>query len=81
MTTKKQESDNIKESKIKNQEIKILKSIDSFLEDNIKSRKRIGLSDAFKTWYKFKQKGSYHDKKEIKDWEKLLEKFLNQPTR
>lgn len=56
-------------------------SIESFIEDNVHVRKKMNGGIAFKMWYSFKIKGSFHDKKIMKDWENLFLKFLKEPVK
>lgn len=55
--------------------------INSFCEDDKDVRKRVDRGFAFRTWYKLKKKGSFHDKKTMKEWKVLFTKFINEPTR
>jgi len=54
--------------------------ITSFVEDNVEVRSRNGRGFAFKTFYKFKLEGSFHDKKTMKEWEVLFKKFMTSPV-
>jgi hypothetical protein len=73
MGTKKSEKKVIKKDEYKY-------PINSFIEDSVNVRKRIGGGESFKAWYKLIKKKSFHDKKTMKDWEILFDKFLKEPT-
>ena len=79
----KEEIEEIKEgAKEVKKEIKEHKyPINSFVEENKNVRKRVDAGFAFKTWYKLKKQGSFHDKKTMDEWEVLHKKFMTEPTR
>jgi len=56
-------------------------TISSFVEESPNIRKRIDGGFAFKTWYKLKKNGTFNDRKSMKSWESLLNKFLNEPVK
>jgi len=55
-------------------------SIDTFIEESVEVRKRRTSGNAFKTWYQVMQEKSIHDKKTLKEWDNLFNKFMNTKT-